>query len=198
MLGHNMDQYVAPFSRALFLFTVVVFICFVFFLDPDELVRWIGVDNGYALLLVFAFISGVSVFGVAPYHLLLITLATAGLDPTLLAIAATVGLGVGDSTSYMLGYQGRALVPTHIEQFVARLSHFFETHTRMVPVYLFFYGLCAPFSNDFVGVSLGVLRYPFWRMMIPLLSGTFIFNLVLGILATRVYDYFPLITGLFS
>lgn len=192
-----MERYVQAISRVLFLFTVAVFICFVFFLDPDMLVRWIGVDNGYVLLFVFAFISGVSVFGVTPYHLLLITLSTAGLNPLLLAIAATLGLGIGDSTSYVMGYQGRSLVPKHIEPVIERLSHFFEKHTKLVPLYLFLYGICAPFSNDFVGVSLGILRYPFWRVMIPLLSGTFIFNLALGVLATRVYEFFPYITGLF-
>ncbi|MFZ2594116.1 MAG: VTT domain-containing protein [Minisyncoccia bacterium] len=174
--------------RFMIVLTVSLCVIFTLFLSPDTLIAYIGVENGYLLVLILAFISGVSVFGVAPYHLMLLTLAVGGLNPWFLALAATTGLGIGDSTSYFLGYHGRNIVPTTLEPLVERMTHFFERHHDTIPLYIFLYGMFAPFSNDFVGVTLGVLRYPFFRLMIPLLSGTFIFNATIGLLAPSMYD----------
>lgn len=168
--------------------TISLTVVFTLLLTPESLITYIGVENGYLLVLILAFISGVSVFGVAPYHLMLMTLAVGGLNPFLLAAAATIGLGIGDSTSYLLGYHGRAIVPHTLEHVIERISRFFEKHHKTIPVYIFFYGIFAPFSNDFIGVTLGMLRYPFWRIMIPLLSGTFIFNAGLAYLSPTMYD----------
>jgi membrane protein YqaA with SNARE-associated domain len=174
--------------KLILLTTVSLCIVFTLFLTPETLITYIGVENGYLLVLILAFVSGVSVFGVAPYHLMLMTLAVGGLNPLLLAAAATAGLGIGDSTSYLLGYHGRNIVPHALEHIIERISRFFEKHHAMVPVYIFIYGIIAPFSNDFIGVTLGILRYPFWRVMIPLLSGTFIFNTTLAYLSPSMYD----------
>ena len=170
------------------LFTIGVSVTFTLFLTPEALITYIGVENGYVLVLILAFVSGVSVFGVAPYHLMLMTLAVGGLNPFLLGAAATIGLGIGDSTSYLLGYHGRAVVPHALEHVIERISRFFEKHHETVPIYIFFYGIIAPFSNDFIGVTLGILRYPFWRIMIPLLAGTCIFNTGLAYLSPSMYD----------
>lgn len=158
------------------------------FSSPEALIDYIGIENGYVLVLALSFISGLSIFGLAPYHLALLALAAGGLNPFLLAFLATLGLGLGDSTSYLLGYHGRAVVPRRMERAVAKLSAFLEKHDRLLPAYIFLYGAAAPFSNDFVGVTLGLARYPFWRVMVPLSLGTLLFNTVLALSAPYAYE----------
>ncbi len=151
-----------------------------FIASPQTLIAEIGVDNGYLLIGLLAFISGLSMFGAAPYHLVLIALAAGGLNPWILALAAALGLAVGDSTSYFLGYHGRSFVPKRLEGFTLRIERFFARHKKMLPLYVFLYGALVPFSNDFIGVTMGLIRYPYWRIMIPLTLGTFIFNAALA------------------
>ncbi|MDP3957895.1 MAG: VTT domain-containing protein [bacterium] len=179
----------APYAPNVFLVLIIASWAALFlFSSPDEFVEYIGVDNGYLLVLLLSFISGLSVFGLAPYHLALIAVAAAGLNPYFLALLATLGLAIGDSTSYFLGYQGRTLIPQRMERAVEKVSAFLKRHEGQLPIYIFLYGALAPFSNDFVGVTLGLARHPFWRVMLPLSLGTLVFNTAVALSAPYAYE----------
>ncbi len=177
-------------SRVTLIIIIVGWVVLIFFSSPDSLINWIGVENGYLLVGLFALISGLSLFGTAPYHLVLAALAAGGLDPILLALAAVIGLAIGDSTSYFLGYEGRAIIPQKAEKVVERISYFLKLHDKHLSVYIFLYGALIPFSNDFIGVTLGLVRYNFLRAMIPLMLGTFIFNCAVALGSPYAYDLF--------
>src|SRR3989344_4890048 len=146
--------------------------------SPEGLIDLIGIKNAYFFLFALAFLSGISIFGGIPYHLVLIALAAGGLDPWLLALAAAGGVMLGDSTSYFIGYQVRIIV----------LSSWLAKYPRRVPFFFLLYGSLVPFSNDFVGITTGLARYPFARVMLPLGVGNLIFNATLALLSPYLYD----------
>lgn len=165
----------------------VVVSTFFYFVSPEDAIAAFGVDNSYIFLFLLAFFSGLLAFSGIPYHWVLIAFAVGGLDPFLLGIAAATGVIIGDSTSYLVGYYGHHVVPDKLRQPIKRLSSFMYRYPRLVPAFFFVYGSIAPFSNDLVGITMGVARYPFWRVMVPLGLGNLVFNVTIAYLALYAY-----------
>lgn len=174
-----------PFLGVVLGFLVVSI--FFTFISPEEAIASMGVQNSYAFLFLLAFFSGLLAFSGIPYHWVLIAFAVGGLDPISLGISAATGVILGDSTSYLVGYYGHHVVPEGLRGSIKRLSSFMYRHPRLVPAFFFVYGSVAPFSNDLVGITMGIARYPFWRVMLPLGLGNLVFNVTLGYLAVHAY-----------
>jgi membrane protein YqaA with SNARE-associated domain len=163
------------------LFAAWTFLIYQF--SPTEIVDFFGTQNGYVAVLVLSFIGGISIIIPIPYHLVLMTLAAGGLNPILLGIVATIGQACGDSTSYLLGFSGgkiaaRTLFPV-VERFQQR---FFSLTYWKFAAALAVYGAVSPFSNDWLLIPMGMARYPYRKMMIPLEIGNLIFNVGAGLL----------------
>lgn len=158
---------------------------------PAAFVAYIGIQNGYLLMGLVSFLSGVSLFTGTPYILLMVTLVAGGLHPLLLAAVATVGDALGSLVAYFLGRLGRELAPAgvirKVQDFMFDLS---RRHPRLVPLAIFLYGCMAPFSNDAVTIPLGLAKYPLWAVMLPLQAGTFIYNLTVAFGGLYLYTYF--------
>ena len=89
---------------------IILWALLLFYLPPTEIIDTIGVQNGYILTFFAALLGGTSVLFPFPYYLVVFTLGAGGLNPFLLGIFSGVGLMVGDSTSYLLGYSGREII----------------------------------------------------------------------------------------
>ena len=184
------------FSQLKKYFPIVVMLSFIitisFFFSrysADYLIETVGNDNAYILMFALAFAGGLSTFSGVPYHLVLIALAAGGLNPLYLGIVTAVGVSIGDSTSYFIGYEGRAILPNGIQKFFQKLIDFFMKRKKFLPIFFFLYGSLAPFSNDFIVISMGYARYPFWRVMIPIGLGNVVFNTMLAVLAIYSYSF---------
>lgn len=150
---------------------------FIFQFPPAAIVEAIGVTNGYAAAFVLAFFGGLSAFVSFPYYLVILTLGAGGLKPILLGVAAAGGLFLGDSTSYLIGYKGRDIVPVYFHRIFDRFCGWCLSHPSwLVPTVLFLYGALIPFSNDLLVVPMGLARFPYWRLMLPLSIGNIVFN----------------------
>jgi membrane protein YqaA with SNARE-associated domain len=156
--------------------------------SPEEMTSFIGLKNAYALIFVLAFLGGMTTFSGIPYHLVLITLATGGLNPLLLGISTAAGVMLGDSTSYYVGYQGSVIIPGALQKILMMIRNFGLKHPKILPLFFFLYGSLSPFSNDFIVISMGLSQYPFWRVMVPLGLGNLVFNISLAYLATQAYN----------
>jgi len=165
------------------------------FVSPEDAIAALGVENSYAFLFLLAFCSGLLAFSGIPYHWVLIALALGGLNPWLLGLAAAVGVILGDSTSYLIGYYGHHVVPARWRDSVEKLSSFMHRHPRLVPAFFFVYGSIAPFSNDLIGITMGVARYPILRVMVPLGLGNFVFNTSLAFLAVHAAGAIESLSG---
>jgi len=156
--------------------------------SPEKLISFIGVGNAYALIFVLAFLGGITTFTGIPYHLVLITLATGGLNPLFLGISTAFGVMLGDTTSYYIGYQGSVVFPESIQKILQRIRDFGLRYPRTLPLLFFLYGCLSPFSNDFIVISMGLSHYPYWRVIVPLGLGNLVFNISLAYFATQAYD----------
>lgn len=155
----------------------------------ESIVGVLGVHNAYALIFLLALLGGMTTFSGVPYHLVLVTFAAGGLNPWLLGPLTAVGVMLGDSTSYYLGYTGSGFVPDRIHTALARLTKLNKQHPKLLPLAFLGYGTLLPFSNDFITIPMGVLKYPFWRVIIPLGIGNLIFNTALAFLAIYAHDF---------
>jgi len=166
---------------------------FLYYSSPENLIEFIGVENVYFFIFILALIGGMTTFSGIPYHLVLVTLAIGDLNPILLGVSAAAGVTLGDSTSYFVGHQGRVIIPQGIQKILGKISAFGLKHPRLLPLFFFLYGSFVPFSNDFIVISMGLARYPFWRVMIPLGAGNLIFNISLAFLASYAYDFLRIV-----
>ncbi len=171
----------------LILFFVSMSFYFYAYSSPEEIISLIGVKNAYALIFVLAFFGGMTTFSGIPYHLVLITLATGGLNPFFLGLSTAVGVMLGDSTSYYVGYQGSVIIPRALQKILMIIRNFGLKHPKILPLFFFLYGSLSPFSNDFIVISMGLSRYPYWQVMVPLGLGNLVFNISLAYLATQAY-----------
>jgi len=185
-------KYVPRIALILF-FLSLSFYLFIFS-SPEKLTSFIGVENAYALIFILAFLGGMSTFNGVPYHLVLITLATGGLDPFMLGLSTAAGVMLGDSVSYYLGYQGSAIIPGTLNNIFQKVRGLALRHPKVLPLFFFLYGAISPFSNDFIVISMGMARYPYWRVMVPLGLGNLVFNISLAYFATEAYQ---LLEGIF-
>ncbi len=86
-----------------------------------------------------------------------------------------------DTTSYIIGYQGRMLLPPKFEQFFNKIYHWVQSKPEpVIYIAIFFYGAAFPIPNDFIVIPLGFMRYPYFKMMPALLLGNIVSNTVLA------------------
>lgn len=168
---------------------LVGFSLFFYYISPEGVIGMIGVENAYILMFILSLLGGLSTFSGVPYHVVLIALAVGGVNPFILGIVTAVGVMIGDSTSYYIGYQGRTLMSQRIQNVLEKLSYIKQKYPRLLPVIFLLYGSLLPFSNDVIVIPMGFLRYPFWRVIIPLGVGNIIFNIGLAVIAAYAYSY---------
>ncbi|MBI2042959.1 hypothetical protein HYT25_01055 [Candidatus Pacearchaeota archaeon] len=148
---------------------------------PTEIVALIGVENGYLLTFLSALLGGTSVLFPFPYYLVVFTLGAGGLNPFLLGIASGIGLVLGDSTTYYLGYKGREIISGRIVGIFNKIHSWASQKPKWVmPTLLFFYGAFFPAPNDVIVIPLGLARYPYMKVVIPLVLGNIVFSTIVA------------------
>ena len=166
---------------AAFIFLFLSWSFFVFWLTPEGIVDKIGIHNGYLLAFVIALIGGTSILIPIPYYLVILTLGAAGLNPIGLGICAALGLMIGDSTSYFVGYGGHEVFKGRMKRFNSFLKKWSSSkHSWPLSIFLFIYGAIIPLPQDLVVVPLGFLRYGYWKTIIPVGLGSIIFNTLIA------------------
>ncbi len=183
-MKHFLIRY-AP--RTVFVLFLLGFASLFYFSSPDSIIAYLGVENAYVVIFILAVIGGLSTFSGVPYHLVLVTLATGGASPVWLGLCAAVGVMLGDATSYFIGYSGREIIPVKIQKWLNSFYAYGARYPRLMPLAFFVYGSVSPFSNDFIVISAGLAKYPFWKVMLPLALGNVVFNIGLAYFAGSVY-----------
>ncbi len=77
---------IIKYFLALFPLIVLVSITFLFYIyfTPTEVVDYVGVENAYLLMFVFAFLGGLTTLNMVPYYSVLLLLANSGVEPIFL------------------------------------------------------------------------------------------------------------------
>lgn len=174
------------------LIVILLFVSFsvlFYFLSPEVILSYVGFENAYIIILLLAFLGGLSTFSGIPYHIILIAFASGGLNPWLLGLLATAGVMLGDTTSFYLGTQSKKLLTERMLSVLDTLRKIENKSPRFITFFFFLYGALVPFSNDVIVIPSGILGYRFGRVMMPLGIGTLIFNISLALIATYLPQY---------
>lgn len=166
---------------SIILFFVLISI-FIYYLSPSKIVNIIGIQNSYIIIVILGFLGGVSILFPFPYYLFVLTFAAGGSNPVLLGICAGLGVMIGESTSYLIGYHGRVVLPQKYNKIFNKLCRDCNRakNTILLTIVLFLYGAFVPFPNDLLILPLGAARYNYWKLIIPLGLGNILFNVILA------------------
>ncbi len=180
--------------RISFVILIVLFILWtilIYNFSPAKIVELVGIENSYLLAFIVAFIGGTSILFPLPYYLLVITLGAGGINPILLGLSSGTGIILGDSTSYLIGYSGREVIPDKIKKLFDKLCNWLlSRNSFLIYIFLFLYGAMIPIPNDVITVSMGLAHYPYWKVMLPLGLGNIIFNISLALVGFYGWQIF--------
>lgn len=170
-------------TYALVLLMVLAWSVALYFVTPEVIVSRLG---GHTLPAVFAagVLGGTSILFPFPYYLVVATAAAGGASPILVGLCAGLGVMAGETTSYVVGHAGRAVLPAKASEVFGHLHRWVaDTHSVKFYGFLFVYGSVMPLPNDVIVVPLGAAGVPYWRVIVPLGAGNIVFNTATALLA---------------
>lgn len=163
----------------LFLFAAWIFL--INKISPEEIVDFLGIKNSYLMVFLFCFIGGISILFPFPYYLIVFTLG-ATLNPILLGLVGGTGVMLGDSTSYLFGYAGREVISGRLNTILGKIHNWFLKKSKWtIYISLYLYSSIIPFPNDILVIPLGLVRYPYFRVILPLWLGDITFNIIISL-----------------
>lgn len=142
----------------------------------------------YAYLAVFiaTLLSTATVVLPAP-GLAVVLAAAAKFNPFWVAVAASLGATLGESTAYFVGYWGsKAIVKRNIGIY-NRAERWMRRHGMVAIVAVAFLPLML---FDFVGIAAGVLRFPFWRFLLAVYMGRLPRSLIEAYMGSGIINFF--------
>lgn len=157
-------------------------------ISPEKIIGFVGTSNSYLLMFILAVIGGISTFTGVPYHFILMGLAAGGLNPLLLGFVTAIGVMIGDSTSYLIGKHSSHLLPGKLKKPLEKISLFLLKRPALVSPTLIIYGTLSPFSNDFIVISMGLIGYSYFKVILPLTLGNILYNIGLAYLGLYHFE----------
>ena len=158
-------------------------------IDWNELVHAYGFLGIFILMLVSSMtvlfpLPGWTILAAAPAIMNL-----SGGDAFWLAVVATTGATLGESTGYFAGLWGRAVITEkHRENYVK-----IELWMRRYGSVAIFIIAMMPFPFDLVGIASGSLRFPLWKFLLFSWPGRLIRTMLLVYLGWGLFELVPVV-----
>ncbi len=128
---------------------------------------------GYSGAFAVSFLGNATILVPFPYVVVPFVLgANMGYDPWFIGLVSGVGAAIGEMTGYFAGYYGRRLLKE--EDKVNGFREYVQQRPSMTPLIVWFLA-ATPIPDDLLIVPLGVARYSWWRVFVPLLIGKAVF-----------------------
>jgi len=156
---------------------------------PSEtLINFVGSDNAFILMFALGTVAGLTTFTGIPYHLVLMSLASGGINPIGLGISTALGVMLGDSTMFLLSKKVQDSLSPKILAIIDNIYGRLETHPSLISPGLLLYGMLSPFSNDFIVASMSIMGYSYKRIIAPLALGNIFYSIALAYLGLYAYE----------
>jgi membrane protein YqaA with SNARE-associated domain len=172
-------------NKIIFVAILIFIVFWTFFLykfSPERIVDSIGIHNSYLVVLFLSFLGGISIVFPFPYYVFVMTFAAGGSNPFLLGIFAGFGLTLGDSTSYLFGFHGGEIIPKKYQKkFKKVLKKVLTYPDYLRTLLIFIWGSIVPLPSDIVTIPMGVLKYPYKKLIVPLGFGHMVFNTIIAL-----------------
>ncbi len=140
-----------------------------------------ALDNGLMGMFIFSVAANATVFINIPYSTVAVLLAGLGLNPLLIALVAGVGAMIGEVVDYLIGFGSGRIISRGREKLFDDIRRLLEHKRYLAPVMIFIFG-ALPIPDYILLVPLGVIRYPFWKMVIAMTAGKIIQNFYFALL----------------
>jgi membrane protein YqaA with SNARE-associated domain len=156
--------------------------------------RWMNrlVDYGYIGLFIIALFSNMTLIFMVPYALPLLTLsvyASSILKVIGLGVAAGLGAGIGEVVSYAVAHALVTQVDDLEQSALFRWTkRTIDAHPRTIPV-LVWLASGTPAPDMVIIVPLAMIRYPWQKMVLPMISGKIFQNVVMALVYRFAADY---------
>lgn len=164
--------------RAILLFCVIaVWILFLFLKSPEDIVKAVGVQNGYLLVFFSSFLGGLAAITVVTVYPTIIIFAMGGLNPFILGVSAAIGMTIANVIYFFIGEEGRGLAEPKggFRKFTDRmLKKCDKLPFWLVQILILLYVGFTPFPNGLLTASGGLINYSFRKILLPLLLGNLI------------------------
>jgi len=143
---------------------------------------------GYPSAFLLGLIGAASVIIPAPATVALLGMAMLKIfDPILLALAFGFGAAVGQLTSYVVGYAGRAIVSKKHEHRLNAMLEIFERY-GMIAVFIF---ALTPLPDSLLFIPMGLIHYSLWRVFVAAVAGKIAMSLIITHVGGAVGRVFP-------
>lgn len=136
---------------------------------------------GYWGAFFSALVGSLTIVIVFPYTIIIIFLAAQGLNPLYLGLLMGLGATIGELSGYLIGWSGARYVQRKKPESYDAVQGIVASRPRALQWLLFLFAI-TPLPDDVLFIPLGVLRYPWWKIVLPTLSG----KLISGIVITSV------------
>lgn len=144
-----------------------------FFISPDQIVEYVGVENTYLTLFLIATVGGLNVITGGVLYASIVAFAAGGASPLLLGLFGGIGIAIGDTlVFYLFRYTSKTLSPqwqekiTEVKEKVEHLPVYIQY--IMIYAYLGF----TPLPNDILMFLLAILRFKLLHVLPVILAGT--------------------------
>lgn len=166
---------------------IILVIGLLSYLEPEDIISKLGIENTYLAIFAFAIFGGVSAFSAAGFYGTLFYFAHSGMNPFILAGFSAFGVLIGDFIFWYIGVEGRKLIKNEENTYAIRLSGWLKQKPRwFVPIIIYAYTGLSPFPGDILMLALAFTGYRPRDIIIP----TFFGNYTLALIITSSAYYF--------
>ncbi len=158
--------------------------------DLAQLLAQLAYSYGYLGVFLASLLGSLVPFLPVPY-LIVVVLLSGTLDPLTLGLVAGVGGALGKTTSYLLGRSGYMMSGERTKKNLRFLGGFVRRYGAL-GVFVF---AVTPLPDDLYLVPLGMLRYPFWRLMAVNTAGKVILSTALAYFGRQYFQLAQLYLG---
>ena len=128
---------------------------------------------GYSGAFAVSFLGNATILVPFPYVVVPFVLgADMGHNPWFVGLVSGVGAAMGEMTGYFAGYYGRRFLKE--EDKINGFREYVQRRPSITPFMIWFLA-ATPIPDDLLIIPLGVARYSWWKVIIPLLIGKIIF-----------------------
>lgn len=125
-------------------------------------------EYGYFGAFLVAFITSITVmFPLPGFAIIGVIAATPDFNWAGVALAATMGGGLGEFTAYLAGYGGAAIITPEQSKWY-KMAEGWMRRYGTATIFLF---ALTPLPFDIVGIAAGALRFPFWKFILATIAG---------------------------
>ena len=158
--------------------------------DLAQLLTQLAFAYGYLGVFLASLLGSLVPFLPVPY-LIVVILLSGTLDPLTLGIVAGVGGALGKTTSYLLGRSGYVASGEKTKRNLRLLGSFVGKYGDL-GVFVF---AVTPLPDDLYLVPLGMIRFPYWRLLAVNTAGKILLSTAVALFGRQYFQVASLYLG---